>query len=79
VRLLNNDEPGDDPVITYDQLNEYRESGMKLRVIRDEDVINDVRGIVVAWDDSYVLIRKQNRKVLKLSRDYIYQPWELER
>jgi hypothetical protein len=66
-------------VITDDQLNQYRESGTKLRVIRDEDAINDVRGIVVAWDEHFVLIRKMNRKVLKLSRDYVYQPWELER
>jgi sRNA-binding regulator protein Hfq len=66
-------------VITDDQLNQYRENGTKLRIIRDEDAINDVRGIVVAWDEHTVLIRKQNRKVLKLSRDYVYQPWELER
>jgi prolyl oligopeptidase PreP (S9A serine peptidase family) len=79
VRILKIDVFGGDPVITDDQLNQYREDGTKLRVIRDEDAINDVRGIVVAWDEHSVLIRKQNRKVLKLSRDYTYQPWELER
>jgi RNase P/RNase MRP subunit p29 len=66
-------------VITDDQLNEYREIGTKVRVIRDIDPINDIRGIVVAWDDHTVLIRKQNRKVLKLPRNYIYQPWDQER
>jgi RNase P/RNase MRP subunit p29 len=66
-------------MITDDQLNEYREIGTKVRVIRDADPINDIRGIVVAWDDHTVLIRKQNRKVLKLPRNYIYQPWEQER
>jgi RNase P/RNase MRP subunit p29 len=70
---------GDDYVITDDQLNEYREIGTKVRVIRDIDPINDIRGIVVAWDEHTVLIRKQNRKVLKLTRNYIYQPWEQER
>jgi hypothetical protein len=70
---------GDDLVITDEQLNEYREIGTKIRVIRDIDPINDIRGIVVAWDEHWVLIRKQNRKVLKLPRNYIYQPWEQER
>ena len=66
-------------MITDDQLNEFREIGTKLRVIRDADPINDVRGIVVAWDEHSVLIRKQNRKVLKLVRSYIFQPWDQER
>jgi RNase P/RNase MRP subunit p29 len=70
---------GDDLMITDDQLNEYREIGIKVRVIRDTDPINDIRGIVVAWDEHTVLIRKQNRKVLKLPRNYIYQPWDQER
>jgi RNase P/RNase MRP subunit p29 len=66
-------------MITDEQLNEYREIGTKLRVIRDIDPINDIKGIVVAWDEHSVLIRKQNRKVLKLVRSYTYQPWEQER
>jgi RNase P/RNase MRP subunit p29 len=66
-------------LITDDQLNEFREIGTRLRVIRDADPINDVKGIVVAWDEHSVLIRKQNRKVLKLVRSYIFQPWDQER
>jgi hypothetical protein len=66
-------------VISDDQLNQFRESGIRLRVIRDSETINDVRGIVVAWDEHTVLIRKQNRNVVKLTRNYTYQPWELER
>jgi RNase P/RNase MRP subunit p29 len=66
-------------MITDDQLDQFREIGTKLRVIRDIDPINDVKGIVVAWDDHSVLIRKQNRKVIKLVRSYTFQPWEQER
>lgn len=66
-------------MITDDQLNEFREIGTKLRVIRDADPINDVKGIVVAWDEHSVLIRKQNRKVIKLVRSYQFQPWDQER
>jgi hypothetical protein len=66
-------------MITDDQLNEFRERGTKLRVIRDIDPIHDVKGIVVAWDEHSVLIRKQNRKVIKLVRSYKFQPWEQER
>jgi hypothetical protein len=63
-------------MITDEELNEFREVGTKLRVIRDIDPINDVKGIVVAWDEHSVLIRKQNRKVIKLVRSYTFQPWE---
>ena len=66
-------------MITDDQLNQFREIGTKLRVIRDIDPLNDVKGIVVAWDEHSVLIRKQNRKVIKLVRSYTFQPWEQER
>jgi hypothetical protein len=66
-------------MITDEQLNEFREIGTQLRVIRDIDPINDVKGIVVAWDEHSVLIRKQNRKVIKLVRNYKFQPWEQER
>lgn len=66
-------------MITDDLLNEFREMGTKLRVIRDIDAINDVKGIVVAWDEHSVLIRKQNRKVIKLVRSYLFQPWDQER
>ncbi|WJH34490.1 hypothetical protein N6H14_32600 [Paenibacillus sp. CC-CFT747] len=66
-------------MITDEQLDEYRQGGTKLRVIRDADAANDVKGIVLAWDDRHVLIRKQNRRVLKLDRAYTYKPWEQER
>jgi RNase P/RNase MRP subunit p29 len=66
-------------MISDELLNEYRVNGTKLRVIRDSEAANDVKGIVVAWDEETVLIRKQNRNVVKLARDYVFQPWELER
>src|SRR5690606_41876072 len=54
----------------------FRSNGTKIRVIRDTEEKNDVKGIVVAWNDSDVLIRKQNRKVIKLSRRYVFQPFD---
>lgn len=61
-------------MITDEELNAFRLSGEKVRVIRDAIEANDVRGIVVAWDDTHVLIRRPNRNVVKLDRNYIYQP-----
>ncbi|MFU2105064.1 hypothetical protein ACM6L2_17815 [Paenibacillus larvae] len=66
-------------MISDEQLDDYRIKGKKLRVIRDADPANDVKGIVVAWDKQHVLIRKQNRNIVKLSRSYTYQPFEAER
>ncbi|MCP3773520.1 hypothetical protein NLX71_09375 [Paenibacillus sp. MZ04-78.2] len=66
-------------MISEELLNHYRQQGMKLRVVRDDYPANDVKGIVVAWDDTTVLIRKQNRRVLKLDRRYHYQPFIEER
>ncbi|MCM3747185.1 hypothetical protein M3223_07425 [Paenibacillus pasadenensis] len=54
-------------------LDEYRQSGEKVRVVRDEMEQNDVVGIVVAWDDDSVMIRRPNKRVVKLSRSYSYQ------
>lgn len=62
------------PMISDELLDQYRLSGEKIRVVRDGLPENDVRGIVVAWDDTHVLIRKPNRNVVKLDRSYIYQP-----
>ena len=64
---------GGTDMISDEQLNDYRVNGTKLRVVRDGLVENDVKGIVVAWDDTTVLLRKQNRKVVKLDRSYDYQ------
>lgn len=61
-------------MISDEQLDQYRQEGTRLRVIRDADPNNDVKGIVVAWDDTVVMIRKGNRKLLKLDRNYVYQP-----
>lgn len=61
-------------MITDEQLDAYRVEGIKIRVVRDVDPQNDVRGIIVAWDDESVLVRRPNRKVVKLSRSYLYQP-----
>jgi hypothetical protein len=57
-------------VIGEELLNKYRVEGTKVRVVRDAEAANDVTGIVVAWDEETVLIRKGNRKLLKLSREY---------
>lgn len=66
-------------MITDDQLNAWRVEAKRVRVIRDADPANDVKGLVVAWDADTVLIRKQNRRVIKLPRMYRIQPLELER
>jgi hypothetical protein len=66
-------------MITDDQLNVYRVDGTTLRVVRDANPKNDVRGIVVAWDEESVLIRKRNRRLVKLDRRYVYQPYDAER
>lgn len=66
-------------MITDEQLDAYRVAGIKIRVVRDADPVNDVRGLVVAWDDESVMIRKPNRKVVKLSREYRIQPSDEKR
>jgi hypothetical protein len=62
-------------MITDEQLDEYRIAGTLLRVVRDADPANDVKGIVVAWDADVVMIRKPNRRLVKLDRRYLYQPF----
>ncbi len=62
-------------MISDEQLDEYRVHNTVVRVIRDVNPANDVKGIVVAWNDDQVLIRKQNRRVVQLERSYIYQPF----
>lgn len=66
-------------MISEEQLNEYRIEGTRIRVVRDAEPSNDIKGIVVAWDDTHVIIRKQNRRVVKLPRTYIIQPFNEER
>lgn len=61
-------------MISDEELDAYRQSGEQVRVVRDGIESNDVRGIVVAWDSSQVMIRRRNRKVVKLDRNYLYQP-----
>lgn len=56
-----------------EQLDQYRVDGTKIRVIRDALEQNDVVGIVVAWDDEYLLIRRPNRRVIKVKRGYRLQ------
>lgn len=55
-------------------LDRFRLEGVKVRIVRDALEQNDVIGYVVAWDDTSVLIRKPNRRVVKLSRQYRMQP-----
>ncbi|MGG0822141.1 hypothetical protein ABE099_04625 [Paenibacillus turicensis] len=66
-------------MISDEQLNEYRLSGEKVRVMRDSLPSNDVRGIVVAWNEEQVVIRRPNKNVVKLDRNYIIQPAKLPR
>ncbi|MFF2093915.1 hypothetical protein [Paenibacillus sp. NPDC058174] len=66
-------------MISEEQLDQYRISGELVRAVRDEIEANDVMGIVVAWDDSTVVLRKANRRVLKLSRGYRFEPAASER
>ncbi|MED4601750.1 hypothetical protein P9314_13670 [Paenibacillus validus] len=62
-------------MISDEQLDRYRIEGTLLRIVRDADPANDVRGFVVAWDDSTVMIRKRTRRVVKLDRAYHYEPY----
>ncbi|MFD0714093.1 hypothetical protein [Paenibacillus sp. GCM10027626] len=61
-------------MVTEEQLDHYRIEGTEVRVVRDALELNDVIGIVVAWDEESVIIRKGNRRVVKLSRSYLYEP-----
>lgn len=61
-------------MISEEQLDQYRIEGTSIRVVRDGMEANDVLGIVVAWDADSVVIRKRSRRVVKLSRSYIYEP-----
>jgi hypothetical protein len=62
-----------------EELNEYRLKGTQVRVIRDNSAANDVKGIVVAWNDEEMLIRRPNRRVVKLSRKYVVVPADAPR
>lgn len=66
-------------MITEEQLDAFRQSGETVRVVRDGLEMNDVLGIVVAWDESSVVVRKPSRRVVKLSRSYLYVPASQER
>ncbi|WP_150275487.1 hypothetical protein [Paenibacillus tepidiphilus] len=61
-------------MISDEQLDAYRISGEKIRVVRDALESNDIRGIVLAWDDTQVMVRRPNKRVVKLDRNYVYQP-----
>lgn len=60
-------------------LDKYRIEGTLVRVIRDANEENDVIGQVVAWSDTELLLRKANRRVVKLSRNYTVIPADAER
>jgi len=71
---------GGHAMISDEALDAYRIDGTLLRVVRDANRDNDVRGFVVAWDESAVLIRKRStRRLVKLDRRYVYQPASEER
>ena len=71
-------------MLNDEQLDKLRVDGTKIRVVRDALAENDIRGIVVAWDDEYVLSRRPNRRVIKVKRSYPIQlaseerNWSLE-
>lgn len=66
-------------MITDQELDQFRLEGTQIRVVRDLDPVNDVLGIVVAWNDKQVMVRKRNRKLVKLDRAYLYEPATVER
>ncbi|WP_127534073.1 hypothetical protein [Paenibacillus kobensis] len=57
-------------MITEEQLDAFRQSGEPVRIVRDAMPANDVYGIIVAWDDESLVLRKVNKRVVKLSRSY---------
>ncbi len=60
-------------MVSDEELNVYRIDGSEVRVVRDADEANDVKGTVIAWDSESLLIRKRNRRVVKLPRRYPIQ------
>jgi hypothetical protein len=60
-------------MLNDEQLNQFREEGTKVRIVRDALEMNDVVGIVVAWDEEQLLIRRPNRRVVKVKRGYDIQ------
>lgn len=72
-------ETGADKMISDDELNAFRVSGEQVRVVRDSLESNDVIGIVVAWDNEKVMIRKRSRRVVQLSRSHVYVSAAVER
>ncbi|CAH1215388.1 hypothetical protein PAECIP111893_03945 [Paenibacillus plantiphilus] len=66
-------------MISEQQLDQFRVDGSRIRVVRDAHESNDVVGIVVAWDAESVVIRKANRRVVKVSRSYVIEPAEQPR
>ncbi|MGZ9582915.1 hypothetical protein [Paenibacillus marinisediminis] len=61
-------------MISDELLDRYRQEDTEVRVVRDILESNDVYGIVVAWDEQTVMIRKKSRRIVKLKRQYGYQP-----
>ena len=66
-------------MVSDEQLDKYRIENIRVRVVRDANVRNDVKGYVVAWNEEFVLLRKGNRKVIKVSRHYPMQPLSEDR
>jgi hypothetical protein len=66
-------------MVSEEQLDAFRISGEQVRVVRDGMEMNDIIGIVVAWDDTTAVIRKFNRRVVKVSRNYLYVSLAAER
>jgi RNase P/RNase MRP subunit p29 len=55
------------------QLDALRLTGERIRVVRDVNPENDVLGWLVAWNDQEIIVRKANKKVVKLKRSYAIQ------
>ena len=54
-------------------LDQWRLQGTLVRVVRDYNPENDVIGLVAAWNDQKVILRKRNKKVVELFRTYLFQ------
>ena len=65
--------------LTDETLEALRLRGERVRVVRDINPENDVVGLVVAWNEQELLIRKPNKKVVKLKRSYQIQALGQER
>jgi hypothetical protein len=61
-------------MISDETLEALRQSGSRVRVVRDALAANDLYGEIVAWDAHSVVIRRGNRRLVQLDRNYTFEP-----